>query len=111
MLVYLQMIDSPEDESKFEVLYKEHRDYMYRVAFNILHNPQDAEDAVHHAFVKVAENIKKIYEPKCLKTGGISLLLSETAQSISTERGERIRLRNTMMQSLAYSLNMMVRMR
>jgi RNA polymerase sigma-70 factor (ECF subfamily) len=43
---------------------------MYRVAFSILNNPQDAEDAVHHAFVKIAENIKKIDEPVCLKTRG-----------------------------------------
>lgn len=70
MLIYLQMIESPEDRSKFEALYLEHREYMYRVAFSILNNPQDAEDAVHYAFVKTAENIKKIDNPMCLKTRG-----------------------------------------
>ena len=60
MLIYLQMIETPEDKSKFTVLYEEYRDYMYRVALAILHNPEDAEDAVHYAFVKIAENIKNV---------------------------------------------------
>lgn len=47
MIVYLSMIDSPEDQSKFELLYTEYRNVMYHVAFKILQNEQDAEDAVH----------------------------------------------------------------
>ena len=70
MLIYLQMIETPEDKSKFEIIYTEYKDYMYRVAFAILNNPQDAEDAVHYAFVKIAENIKNVGEPVCLKTKG-----------------------------------------
>ena len=70
MLIYLQMIETPEDKSKFVIIYEEYRDYMYRVAFNILHNVEDAEDAVHYAFVKIAENINKVGEPVCLKTRG-----------------------------------------
>ena len=70
MLIYLQMIETPEERSKFETIYLEYRDYMYRVAFSILNNPQDAEDAVHYAFVKIAENIKKVGSPVCLKTRG-----------------------------------------
>lgn len=68
MLIYLQMIDQPEDKSKFEKLYKRYRDMMYRVAFDILGNPQDAEDAVHQAFIKILENIHKISDLKCPKT-------------------------------------------
>lgn len=70
MLIYLQMIETPEDQSKFEAVYLKYSEYMYRVAFAILHNEQDAEDAVHYAFVKIAENIKKVGEPECLKTRG-----------------------------------------
>ena len=33
---------------------------MFYIAQNILHNVEDAEDAVHNAFVKIAENIDKI---------------------------------------------------
>lgn len=68
MLIYLQMIDTPEEKSKFEKIYLEYRGLMFHVAYDILHNEQDAEDAVHQAFVKVAENIKRIGEPVCPKT-------------------------------------------
>lgn len=54
MMIYLQMIDTPEDRSKFEFLYMEYRGLMFHVANKILHNEQDAEDTVHQAFLKVA---------------------------------------------------------
>ena len=68
MMIYLQMIDTPEGRSKFEQLYLEYRGLMFYVANKIFHNEQDAEDMVHQAFLKVAENIEKIGDPKCPKT-------------------------------------------
>lgn len=59
MIVYLQMIDTPEDRSKFEQIYLEYRGLMFHVANEILHNEQDAEDTVHQAFVNVAKIWKK----------------------------------------------------
>lgn len=70
MLIYLQTIDAPEGRSKFEQLYLMYRDLMYRVALGILQNPEDAEDAVHHAFVKIAETIDRLDAPEMLKTKG-----------------------------------------
>ena len=68
MLIYLQMLETPEEKSLFEQIYLEHCGLMFHVAYEILHNEQDAEDAVHQAFVKIAENIKKIDAPVCPKT-------------------------------------------
>lgn len=68
MVIYLQMIDTPEERSKFEQLYIHYRGLMYYVSFKILNNEQDAEDAVHQAFFKVAENIKKVEEAISPKT-------------------------------------------
>lgn len=68
MLIYLQMLETPEEKSTFEQIYLEYRGLMYHVAYEILYNEQDAEDAVHQAFVKIAENIKKIEAPVCPKT-------------------------------------------
>ena len=67
MLIYLQIIETEEERSKFEQLYEAYRGLLYRVAFARLRNAQDAEDAVSYAFVKIAENIKKI-EPVSPKT-------------------------------------------
>ena len=68
MFIYLQMLETPEEKSKFEQLYLEYKGLMFHVAYEILHNEQDAEDAVHQAFVKIAENIKKIDDPIYPKT-------------------------------------------
>lgn len=77
MLIYLQLIDSPRDRSKFEKIYYAYRDKMYAAAFAILHNEEDAEDAVHQAFVKVAENIEKIFEVECPKTAAYVVTIVE----------------------------------
>ena len=63
MLIYLQIIETDEDKSKFEQIYETYRGLMFHTAFKVLTHEQDAEDAVHHAFVKIAENITKISEP------------------------------------------------
>ena len=68
MLIYLQMIETSEDKSKMEIIYLKYRNYMYRVAFAILNNPQDAEDALHGAFVKLANNMHKVGDAECIKT-------------------------------------------
>ena len=48
MLIYLQMLESPEEKSILEQIYLEYRGLMYHVAYEILHNEQDAEDAVSY---------------------------------------------------------------
>lgn len=77
MLIYLQMIETPEEKSKFEQIYLQYKGLMFHVAFQILHNEQDAEDAVHQAFVKIAENIRKIDRPVCPKTHGYVVTIVE----------------------------------
>lgn len=68
MLIYLQTIDDPQDRSKFEQLYIQYKSLMHYTANQILRNDQDAEDAVHEAFVALIENIQNISEIKCHKT-------------------------------------------
>jgi len=77
MLIYLQMIESQEDKHKFEIIYERYRDELFAVANDILHNEHDAEDAVHHGFMRVAENILKIGAPDCPKTRGYIVTIVE----------------------------------
>lgn len=67
MLVYLQIIETDEDKSKFEEIYQKYRNLMYYIAYKRMQHEQDAEDVVHHVFTKIAENIKVI-EPASPKT-------------------------------------------
>lgn len=76
MLIYLQVIETPEDKSKFEELYEEYRDLAYHVAYKRLNHVQDAEDVVQHVFMKIAENIKKI-EPVSPKTKQLIVTMAE----------------------------------
>lgn len=68
MLVYLEMLETPEEKLKFEELYFLYRDKMYAVAFKILHNENDAEDIVHESFKAIIENFEKINDISCHKT-------------------------------------------
>ncbi len=68
MLIYLQMLDDPQDRSKFEQVYQRYKGLMHYTANKILRNEQDAEDAVHEAFVALMENLEKISEISCHKT-------------------------------------------
>ena len=56
---YLQMLDTPEEKIQFEQIYLKYRGLMYHVAERILHNRQDAEDAVHNAFLRMIKHFEK----------------------------------------------------
>lgn len=60
MLLYIQMLETPEEKSKFEQLYLGYRNLMFYVANRILHNQQDSEDVVHDSFLKIIKIIKKL---------------------------------------------------
>ncbi len=77
MLMYLMMIDDPNDRSKFEQIYTQYRKLMYYVAFKILNQEQDAEDAVHTAFLKIAEKIETIEEAVSPRTQSYVCTIAE----------------------------------
>lgn len=77
LMFYLQMIETPEERSKFEKLYIEYRGLMYHVAYDILKNNEDAEDVVHQAFVSVAENMKCVEDPESPRTKGYLVTIVE----------------------------------
>ncbi len=77
MLIYLQMIETEEDRSKFEAIYHQYRLLMFSVANKILNNPHDAEDAVHQAFVSIIDNLDKIGEVDCPETKSYVVIITE----------------------------------
>ena len=68
MLIYMALIDESENQSKFEEIYNTYKGLMFYVANKILNNEADSEDAVHNAFITIAENIKKVDKAVCPKT-------------------------------------------
>lgn len=63
MLVFLYLLDTPEDRDKLEQLYLAYHNKMLALAISILHDQYDAEDAVHDAFYAIARHITAIHEP------------------------------------------------
>ena len=77
MLIYLQEIESPSERSRFEQLYITYRGLMFHVAKKILGNEQDAEDAVHDAFLSIAKKFDKISTEDRRKTTSFFVTIVE----------------------------------
>lgn len=71
----LGYIDTNEDKKRFEELYYTYRNLMYRAAFDIMKNQQDAEDALQEAFISIAKNFSKISEIKCPQTKAFVVII------------------------------------
>lgn len=68
MLVYLAAIEGKKEKSKFKALHRKYEKLMFYIAYRILNNEKDAEDAVQEAFLSIAKNFSKISEIECPKT-------------------------------------------
>ncbi len=77
MLIYLSMIETPENKDNFEQIYRKYRYLMLHIANSILRNQCDAEDAVHEAFVAVIRNLEKFSDVECPKTRSLVVLIVE----------------------------------
>lgn len=77
MFIYLAVIDAPDDQIKFEKIYRKYRFLMLYVATKILQNHHDAEDAVHQAFISIIENLKKIIDVDSPKTRSFIVIITE----------------------------------
>jgi len=72
---YLSLLDTPEEKSKFEQLYLLYRQDMFKMAYGILKNKYDTEDAVHEAFMRVMKKLTKISEINCPQTHAYLLII------------------------------------
>lgn len=75
MLIYLNLIDTEEDKSKFEQIYNCYRQTMFYVAKGILNDDYLSEDAVHNAFINIAQNMNNISEVKSNRTKGYVVII------------------------------------
>ena len=77
-------------EDKLSQLYHIYRAPMLRLAFRILGNECDAEDAVHDAFESIARNLERLREPDGAKTRGYIMVVTER-KAIDLLRARRLR--------------------
>ena len=77
MLIYLAMIESDEDKSKFEIIYDTYKKLMLYEANKILMDTHDTEDVVHESFLKIIKIIDKIEDPQCPRTRNLVVTIVE----------------------------------
>ncbi|MGL4345183.1 MAG: RNA polymerase sigma factor [Cellulosilyticaceae bacterium] len=87
MFIYLMMLDTEEEKSKFEKIYFKYRQLMFHVANEILNDEHLAEDTVHKSFIKIMKHLDKINEVECPKAKGfIVIVVKHTAIDLYRKR-------------------------
>jgi len=90
LMLYLQLIETEEDRQLFTLIYEAHKKQMQYVANDVLHKWDLTEDAVHTAFIGIANNMASIrgrskedvknYVLKAAKNAAINMLGKEAKQ-------------------------------
>lgn len=89
LLLFMDMIDNEEDNTKFHTLYEKYHYLMYYVANNILKDKELTEDAVQEAFIRIAKNIYKIHNPYSGESKQfVVTVVRNVALTILKERGK-----------------------
>ena len=88
LILYLQMLDTPEEKVRFEEIYLKYRSIMFHVADNILHNDQDAEDAVHNAFVRIIKKFSR-FQNTVVKDLAPQVIVIARNEAISLQRKKK----------------------
>ena len=76
MMIYLSALETDEEKDIFERIYRDNAQDMYAVAYAVLHNREDAEDAVHQSFLKIADNLTKISQMPCHEMRAYIVMIS-----------------------------------
>ena len=58
--IYLSVLDTGDDKNLFEDLYLKYRQSMYTIAYSILNNIEDAEDAVQISLLNLARQMDRV---------------------------------------------------
>lgn len=90
-MIFLMMIDTPEEKRKFVILYEKYRYLMQKVATDVLQDCFLAEDAVHDAFMHLAKNMGKVDETDSVATKRYLITITKNA-AIDIYRKRRVQM-------------------
>lgn len=79
LMLYMSLVETPEEKDKFEELYHQYRALMFYCAKEILKDDGLAEDAVHNAFIKIIRFLDKIDDVRCNKTKRFVVIVVESS--------------------------------
>lgn len=84
--LYLSLVDNEEQRTLVEQIYSDCEQIMYRTAYSILHNKQDAEDAVHDAFLRIVSDIDRIASVDPGKRRNYAVIVAKILRLTITEK-------------------------
>ena len=88
LTLYLQMLETPEEKVRFEEIYLNYRGMMFHVAEGLLHNNQDAEDAVHNAFLRIIKKFSKFQKTPVKELAPLVAVIARN-EAISLQRKKK----------------------
>ena len=77
--LYLSMVETDDERELVTKLYQTYRQRMYNLAYGILNNKHDAEDAVSTAFIRIINNLNKISDFESSKTRGFVFIITKNS--------------------------------
>src|SRR5215469_6994225 len=78
------------DASAFGALYERHCSKIYRIAFRILRNRQDAEDAVQRCFQHAFTNLRRFREGSTFSTWVTRIAINEALMLVRQRRSDKV---------------------
>lgn len=73
--LFIGLLDTLEEQTKFEKVYIKYSKMMKHIAQGILHDDALAEDAVHNAFLKLTKHMAKVEDVDSVKTKGLAIIV------------------------------------
>ncbi|HAN20794.1 MAG: hypothetical protein A2Y15_03470 [Clostridiales bacterium GWF2_36_10] len=103
MLIYSYiLINNITDSKKFLQVYEIHKKKMLYIAYNILHNQFDAEDAVQKALLAIARHMNAIDKPSDYKT---SVYVTKTTKNMALKILQKRKHNDVSFDSIDYEIS------
>lgn len=77
MLIYLSALETERDRCYFQKIYEENYRKMFYVAMRMLKEQTEAENAVHDAFLSLAEHFERYGRLSCRELGGLCVTITK----------------------------------
>lgn len=78
-----------KDAYSQQLLYKRWHSYLYKIAYNILRNPQDVEDVLQESFLKIYHNIDKFTQGNSFKAWMGTIVKNRALTHLATNKKHR----------------------
>lgn len=89
-MIFLMLLDTEEDKTKFSILYEKYRRLMRKVAYDVLRDHGDTEDVLHESFIKIAKNMDNIGDPYCKETKNYLVIITKNTAIDMYRKKKRI---------------------